>query len=427
MSVGLYIFISLVIFLFLGVPIAISIGLTSLGYFIFYGHLDSLIMTAQLTFNGMNSFELMAIPMFVLAGDLMFEGKISKGLVDLALSAVGWIRGSMAVVTTLACMLFGAVSGSGPATASAIGSVVYPSMKQDGYPPKFAACSIASSGPLGALIPPSIMVVVYGVTTNTSVGSLLLAGVWPGIVMGGCLIIYQIYVSVKNQYGTIYPFSIRNLLVSFVKSIPALLTPIIILGGIYGGIFTPTEAGAAACFYALLVGKFYYKSLKMSDMKGILMRSAVTAATILLIIGCISIFSYVLTREMIPVKIANWSIANLSQPWQFMLMCNVIYFILGMLENGSSAIILVAPILHPIAMQFGIDPVFFGAMTVANLCIGMVTPPMAATLYIAARICHVEIKDMMQGILPFLLVMIIALVIICLTPGMTVWLPNAML
>lgn len=424
MSAGTLILIVLVITLIIGVPIGISIGFTSLAYFIYAGATGQLLMLAQRTFAGMNSFELMAIPMFVFAGDLMFEGKISDALVNMAKSLVGWIRGSMTIVTTVACMLFGAVSGSGPATASAIGSVVAPSLKEDGYPMDFAACAIAAAGPLGSLIPPSITAVVYGVTTSVSVGDLLMAGVYPGVIFGLFLMTYQVVVCVRHKHGKLYKFNLKTALISIVKAIPALLCPFIILGGIYSGQFTPTESGAVACLYALLVGMFYYRRIKLKDLPRMLAKSAATAATIMLIIGCISCFSYVLTSEMINESIAKWAITNLSKPWQFILVCNVIYLLAGMIENGSSAIILLAPILHPIAMQYGINPVFFGAMTVANLAIGMCTPPMAATLYIAARICDVNITQMCKRIIPYLLVLLAALAFVCLTPNAVVWLPN---
>jgi len=427
MSMGWLILITLLVTLITGVPIAFSIGCTSLAYFLANGQMSQLMAMAQRTYAGLYSFELMAIPMFVLAGDLMFEGKISEALVGFAKSLVGWVRGSTGVVTTLACMLFGAVSGSGPATASAIGAVVAPSFKEDGYPMDFAACCIAAAGPLGALIPPSIMVVVYGCTCGLSVGSLLLAGVYPGIVMGAILMIYEVYCSVHGKYGVIHPFTLKGLAIGFVRAIPALICPVIILGGIYSGYFTPTEAGAVACIYALLVGMFYYRKIKWKDIPKLLARSAVVSATILLIIGTISCFSYVLTKERINEAIALWATTYLSKAWQFILVSNLIYLAAGCIENGSSAIILLAPILHPIAMSYGIDPIFFGAMTVANLCIGMCTPPMAATLYIAARICDVSITQMCKRILPFLAVMLIAILIICLTPGAVTWLPSLLM
>ena len=427
MSVGVFLIVCLVVFLFLGVPIAVSLGLTSVAYFFYTDNLRFLIVMAQRTFNGINSFELLAIPLFIIAGDLMYEGKISQALVNLAKALVGSVRGSMAIVSTVACMFFGAVSGSGPATTSAIASVVSKGMNEDNYPPAFSACAVAAAGPLGALIPPSIMMVVYGVTTNTSVGKLLLAGVWPGLVFGGCLMLYEVYICRKYKYGSIIPFSFKTLTKEFVHAIPALLTPTIILGGIYSGMFTPTEAGGAAVFYALLIGVFWNKSIKWRDLPRILKASSITTATILLIIGNVSCFSFVLTREQIPEHLAAVAVQSLSASWQFLIVTNIIYIFAGMIENGSSAILMLAPILHPIAMKFGIDPVFFGAMTVANLAIGMITPPMAATLYISGRIFKVEIPQMIKGIMPFFVVMCIGLLLVCLTYPMVTWLPNLLM
>lgn len=427
MSIGAFLVLCLVVFLFVGLPIAFSLGLTAVSYFFYTDNLRYLIVLAQRTFNGINSFELIAIPLFILAGDLMYEGKISQALVNLAKSLAGSMRGSMAIIATLACMFFGAVSGSGPATTSAISSVMAKGMKEDGYPPVFSACSVAAAGPLGSLIPPSITMVVYGVTTNTSVGELLLAGVWPGVIFGLCLMVYEFYICKKYNYGTVIPFSLDTLAKNLVVSIPALVTPVIILGGIYSGIFTPTEAGGAAVFYALLVGMLWSKSIKVRDLPRILLTSGVAAATIIIIIGNVSCLSFVLTREQIPERLAAMAVQNLSAPWQFLLVVNIIYIFAGMIENGSSAIVMLAPILHPIALKFGIDPVFFGAMTVANLAIGMITPPMAASLYIAGRIFEVEIPDVIKNIMPFFYVMLVGLFIVCVTAPMVTWLPSVLM
>lgn len=424
MDTGSFLVICLVVFLLLGLPIAFSLGLTAVSYFFYTDNLRFLLVLAQRTFNGINSFELIAIPLFILAGDLMYEGKISQALVNLAKSIAGSLRGSMPIIATLACMFFGAVSGSGPATTSAISSVMARGMKKDGYPKAFSACSVAAAGPLGSLIPPSITMVVYGVTTNTSVGELLLAGVWPGIIFGLCLMIYEYIICKKNKYGTIVSFSFKSFAKSFIVSIPALITPIIILGGIYSGIFTPTEAGGIAVFYALLVGMFWSRTIKLKDLPRILLKSGVAAATIVIIIGNVSCLSFVLAREQIPEHLAALAVQNLNAPWQFLLVVNIIYIFAGMIENGSSAIVMLAPILHPIALKFGIDPVFFGAMTVANLAIGMITPPMAASLYIAGRIFDVEIPDMIKGIMPFFYVMLVGLFIVCVTAPIVTWLPK---
>ena len=239
--------------------------------------------------------------------------------------------------------------------------------------------------------------------------------------------VYEFYICKKYNYGTVIPFSLEALAKNLVVSIPALVTPVIILGGIYSGIFTPTEAAGAAVFYALLVGMLWSKSIKVRDLPRILLTSGVAAATIIIIIGNVSCLSFVLTREQIPERLAAMAVQNLSAPWQFLLVVNIIYIFAGMIENGSSAIVMLAPILHPIALKFGIDPVFFGAMTVANLAIGMITPPMAASLYIAGRIFEVEIPDVIRNIMLFFCVMLVGLFIVCVTAPMVTWLPSVLM
>ena len=347
MSIGLFLVICLVVFLLVGLPIGFSLGLTAVSYFFYTDNLRYLIVLAQRTFNGINSFELIAIPLFILAGDLMYEGKISQALVNLAKSLAGSIRGSMPIIATLACMFFGAVSGSGPATTSAISSVMARGMKEDGYPPVFSACSVAAAGPLGSLIPPSITMVVYGVTTNTSVGELLLAGVWPGVVFGVCLMVYEFYICKKYKYGTIIPFKLSELFKNFVVSIPALITPVIILGGIYSGIFTPTEAGGAAVFYALLVGMFWSKTIKLKDLPRILLTSGVAAATIIIIIGNVSCLSFVLTREQIPEHLAAMAVQNLSAPWQFLLVVKIDGDLNDQMQTAITVFLWVSDIIFP--------------------------------------------------------------------------------
>lgn len=413
---------------FLGVPIAISLGVACVTYFFVTDSLSYVVMMAPRIFGGMNSFELIAIPLFIIAGDLLYAGKVSDTLVNLAKAMLGRINGAMAMVTTLACMFFGAVSGSGPATAAAIGSVVAPEMENDGYPNHFTACCISASGPLGVLIPPSIIMVVYGCTTSTSIGSLLLAGVYPGVVYGIILMTYEYYLCSKNNYGAnAVKFSWERLGKAFKDSLWALLTPVIILGGIYSGLFTPTEAAGVTIVYAFIVGMFVYKSISFKSLPSLMLKSGVTTATVVLIIGTVSAFSWILTRERIPEQLAEAAIANIATPGMFLFICNIVYILAGMIENGSSAIILIAPLLHPIAMQFGIDPVFFGAMTVANLAIGQLTPPVAATLYISSRICNVPMTKMVRSIIPFFFIMCVGLAIITLTPRAVTFLPNLLL
>ena len=422
---SLLLLISFVFFALIGVPIAISLVMTVVTYFLATDELFYTQIIAQRLFGGMSSFELLAIPMFILSGDLLFEGKISKSLVDLANTLVGHIRGSMAIVTTLACMFFGAVSGSGPATAAAIGSVVAPEMERAGYDRAFTAAVISASGPLGVLIPPSILMVVYGVVTGTSIGAMLVAGIGPGLVYGFALMLYEWYACKKRGYGIPdSQFSLVRVFKAIKGAVWALLIPIIILGGIYSGVFTPTEAAGVSVIYALIVGLFVLRTLNFRNLFNILLNSSVTTATIMFIVGGVSCLSWVLSREQIPEMLTEAALASVSSPLVFMLICNVILFFAGMIENGSACILLLAPLMFPISQQFGIDPVFFGTVMVANLAIGMMTPPVAATLYVAAKVTNTSFTKIIPAVIPFVFVLIAALAVVIMFPAITMTLPN---
>ncbi len=418
--------ISFVIFAGIGVPIAISLIMTTVAYFISQDELFYIQVIAPRLFGGISSFELLAIPMFILSGDLLFEGKVSKSLVDLANALVGHIRGSMAIVTTLACMFFGAVSGSGPATAAAVGSVVAPEMEKSGYDKAFTAAVITASGPLGVLIPPSILMVVYGVVTNTSIGALLVAGIGPGITYGAFLIVYEWYVCKKRGYGLVgTKFSLANVLVAMKNAVWALLIPVIILGGIYSGMFTPTEAAGVSVIYALFVGVCVLRTLNLRNLPVILLNSSVTTATIMLIVGGVACLSWVLTREQIPEMLTEAALHSVSSPLMFLLICNVILLFAGMIENGSACILLLAPLMFPVSQEYGIDPVYFGAIMVANLAIGMMTPPVATTLYVAAKVSNISFSRLIPEVIPFCFVLLAAMAVLIAFPAITMTLPLA--
>lgn len=424
MVIGILLLGMFIILALIGVPIAISLALTAVFYFFANNEIFYTLMIAPRLFGGINSFELLAIPLFILSGDLLFEGKVSKTLVDFANSIVGSFKGGMAMVTTLACMFFGAVSGSGPATAAAIGAVVAPEMEKADYDKSFTAAVIAASGPLGVLIPPSVLMVVYGVVTGTSIGELLLAGIGPGIVFGLSLMFYEYYISAKRGYGGLQKFKFSNIIKAAREAIWALLIPVIILGGIYSGAFTPTEAAVIAVVYSLFVGMFIYKSIKIKTLPDIFIKSSITTATVMLVVGAVSCFGWVLTREQIPEMLTMAAIKNVSSPLGFLFITNIILIFAGMIENGSATILLLAPLLYPIAMNFGINPVYFGALMVANLAIGMVTPPVAVTLYVSARICDVTMGELTRAIMPFFFILLLALLILILFPSITMFIPN---
>ncbi|MDR0578286.1 MAG: TRAP transporter large permease [Candidatus Accumulibacter sp.] len=418
--------IAFVVFAIIGVPIGISLVMTAFTYFAAQNEMFYVQIIAPRLFGGISSFELLAIPMFILSGDLLFEGKISKSLVDLANALVGHIRGSMAIVTTVACMFFGAVSGSGPATAAAVGSVVAPEMeKSGGYDKAFTAAVITASGPLGILIPPSILMVVYGVVTSTSIGALLIAGIGPGLVFAAFLVAYEWWVCKRRGYGHVDTrFSIANVIAAAKRAIWALLIPVIILGGIYSGLFTPTEAAGVSVLYALFVGLFVLRTLNHRNLFGILLGSSMTTATVMLVVGGVSCLSWVLTREQIPEMLTEMALHTVSSPMTFMLICNVILLFAGMIENGSACILLLTPLMFPISQQYGIDPVYFGAITVANLAIGMMTPPVATTLYVAAKVVNIPFSRLVPQVIPFCFVLLAALAVLMLFPAITMTLPN---
>ncbi len=419
--------IAFVVFCAIGVPIAISLVMTAVTYFVGTGDLFYIQIISQRIFGGISSFELLAVPMFILSGDLLFEGQVSKSLVQLANSLVGHVRGSMSMVTTLACMFFGSVSGSGPATAAAIGSVVAPEMKESGYDPAFTGAIITASGPLGILIPPSILMVVYGVVTNTSIGALLISGIGPGLVFGGFLMAYEWYVSRKRGYGAkALPFSAARVAKAIKDAVWALLIPIIILGGIYSGMFTPTEAAGVAVVYSLFVGMVVLKTITFKNLFKIFLNSSMTTATVMLVVAGVACIGWVLAREQIPEMLAAAALGNVSSPLVFLLICNVILFFAGMIENGSACILLLTPLMFPISQKYGIDPVYFGAITVANLAIGMMTPPVATTLYVAAKVTKVPLRKLVPEIYPMVFVYFAALAVLLAFPAITLTLPKMM-
>ncbi len=417
--------ISFIVFAAVGVPIAISLIMTVVTYFLAADELFYTQVIAPRLFGGMSSFELLAIPMFILSGDLLFAGKVSKSLVDLANALVGHVRGSMALVTTMACMFFGAVSGSGPATAAAIGSVVAPEMERSGYDKNFTAAVITASGPLGVLIPPSILMVVYGVVTNTSIGALLVSGIGPGLVFGAFLMSYEWYICKKRGYGlTDASFSLSRVFTALKNAVWALLIPVIILGGIYSGMFTPTEAAGVSVVYALFVGLFVLRTLTFKGLFGIFLNSSVTTATIMFVVGGVSCLSWVLSREQIPEMLTEAALVSVASPLMFMLICNIVLLFAGMIENGSACILLLVPLMFPISQQFGIDPIFFGAVVVANLAVGMMTPPVATTLYVAARVTNTSFSKLIPEVIPFCFVLLAALAVIIAFPAIVMTLPN---
>ncbi len=414
-------FLALLVLMGLSVPIAVSLGLASI---VALGT-DSRLpfeLLIQRMFVSVDSFSLLAVPFFILAGELMGTGGISKRLVQLASAFMGHIAGGLAAVTVLASMFFGSISGSSAATVAALGSILIPAMIAKGYSQRFAASTQAVAGELGHILPPSIPMILYGVTTGTSIGSMFIAGIIPGILLSGTLIIFVYLFSKYYGYGGEEKIAWKERFVILKDSFFALLMPFIILGGIYGGIFTPTEAAAVAVAYALFVGMFIYKEIKVKDLMKIFSEAGVTTAKIMVIISTAGLFGWMMTQEMIPQKVAMLISEFTSSKIVFLIIVNIFLFIVGMFfENGSSIIIL-APILAPIAESFGVDPVHFGIIMIVNLAMGMVTPPLGVNLFIASSIARISLIEMVKGVLPFLVLLIIHLLLLSYLPVLSLWL-----
>lgn len=414
---------SLVILFAVGVPIAVSILLASIIGIEYFSRLP-LLMVPQQMFVGLDHFPLMAIPFFILAGNLMAGGGISSRLVDLAKSIVGGVQGGLAMSCVLTCMMFAAVSGSSVATTFAIGAILIPAMVRHGYPKPLAASIQASSAELGVLIPPSIPLILFGVSTNTSIGQLFIAGIGPGLLIGGALLVF-LYVFCKLRgYGLQDREDRSEFLVAFRRAWAAMLMPVVVIGGIYGGVFTPTEAAAVAVFYALVVGGLVYRELTLADLGPILRQSVLSTAAVMLIIAAAALFSFLISRSGLPREVAGWVTAVFDSPWTFLLAVNILLLAVGMFIETGAAILVLAPILTPIAIQFGIHPVHFGLVMVVNLALGMITPPLGVNLFAACAVAKISIDQMLPHLVRFVLVVLTCLMAITYMPWISMGLVN---
>ena len=423
-AIAAVVFIALIVSLVLTVPIGFSLGIASLAY-IFATDQLTLGFVARNMVTGTDSFPIMAIPFFVFAGELMGGGGISKRLLDVANVFFGRIRGGLAIVTVVVCMFFAAISGSGPATVAAVGGMVVPTMLEKGYDKKFVLALIAAAGSIGVIIPPSIPMVVYSVTVNSSVSSLFLAGFIPGILIGLVLIVYSYFYARKAGYkGDTEPFSIGRALREVWRGKWALLSPVIILGGIYGGIFTPTEAAAVSVIYSLIIGLFVHRELNFKDMLEVTKRSCETTATILVVIGCATGFSKVLTLGRIPTTVATLLTTMTDSKVLILLLINLLLLLVGCFMETVCAIMILAPILFPVVTALGVDPIHFGIIMVTNLAIGFITPPLGVNLFVASRVGETTLDVVIKGIIPFLVLMIATLMLITYVPAISMFLPN---
>ena len=416
-------FAMLMTFLVIGMPIAVALGLSSVLTIMFFGH-GSLASLSLKLFETSEQFTLLAIPFFILSGVFMTTGGVAKRMIRFANACIGHLRGGLAMASVLACMLFAAVSGSSPATVVAVGSIVIAGMVRAGYPQNFAAGVICNAGTLGILIPPSIVMVVYAAATETSVGRLFMAGVIPGIVLG-LMLMAAIYVRARMLDLPRQPrASLREIVVAGRESLWGMLLLVIILGGIYGGIFTPTEAAGVAAIYAFFVAVYIYRDIGLRQVPKVLVESARVTVMLMFIIANALLFGYVLTTERIPQVIAEQIVSMGMAPWQFLIVVNILLLIAGTFMEPTGIILILAPILFPIATQLGIDPIHLGIIMVVNLEIGMVTPPVGLNLFVTAGITGMSILEVVRAALPWLSVLLIFLVIITYVPVLALWLPG---
>jgi len=421
MNAGLIVILSLLGLSFLGIPIYLALGI---GTLVALNVADMpLIVLPQKLFAGMNSSSLLAIPFFMLAGNIMSRSITGK-LIDVSNALIGWIKGSLAVVTVLASALFGAISGSGVATASAVGGTTIPAMKEEGYPPHFAAAITGIASILGPIIPPSITLIVYASITDLSVSKLFMGSVIPGVLMAGGLILYALFFGKKHDLPAHEKKKPKEIALTFKDGIWALLMPVIILGGIFGGIFTPTESAAVAVVYALAVSLFIYKDMKFKDMFTVFVEGAIGTATILMLVGLSKASSYVVTTSGLPQQVLEVFSSITSSKLVILLLLNVLFFVIGMLMEANAAIIMMTPILLPLLSAFGIDPLQFGIIMSFNLCIGLVTPPVGICLLMTNQIARASFVKTLRSMLPMLLISIIVLMVVTFIPEITLWLPS---
>jgi len=420
---ALVVFALLIALMLTGMPVSIALGLTVLSFMFTLTDVRTESVALKL-FTGLESFEIMAIPFFILAGNFLTHGGVARRMINFATAMVGHWYGGLALAAVLACALFAAVSGSSPATVVAIGSVVLPAMVAQGFPKRFGAGVITTSGSLGILIPPSIPMVLYAVSTNASVGKLFIAGIVPGIVLATMLGATTWYRAWRNDYPRMKRASFAERVRTFRESIWGLALIIIVIGGIYTGLFTPTEAAAMSAVYAFIVAVFVYKDLKLSDVPRVLLSSANLSAMLLYIITNAVLFSFLLTYENIPQQLAEWMI-NQGLGWvAFLLVVNVMLLVAGNVMEPSSIILIMAPILFPVAIKLGIDPIHFGILITVNMEVGLCHPPVGLNLYVASGIAKMGITELTIAVWPWLLTMMVFLVIVTYWPGLSLFLPR---
>jgi C4-dicarboxylate transporter DctM subunit len=421
------IFILFIFLLIFGTPIVFSLGVAATFTLVAYN--VPMALVAQKIYGGLDKFTIMAIPFFILTGIIMEKGGIAKRIIDFATALVGWITGSLYLVAVVAGTGLAAISGSGSADTAAMSSIMLPEMKKRKYNIDFAAAIMACSGSLGTIIPPSIMMVVLATISNLSVGALFLAGIVPGLLCALFLAFSGYFRAKTNKKESkdIHKFSFKFLITTFFKAIPALTLPVIIVGGIVGGVFTPTEAASVAVIVGLLISIFIYKEIKFKDLPEIILKAGSIAATVMLIIATANVFSWFIASQQIPQKIADFILGFSDSKLLFLLYINLLLIVIGMFLESISAILILVPVLMPVAISFGVDPLHFGLIIILNLSIGLVTPPYGITLFVASSIAQRSIVDVSKKLLVPLSLMLIVLILSTYFPKISLYLPSELM
>lgn len=418
-------FLGILFFFLIGTPIAVGLGLGTTISIILDGNFP-LVLVPQRMFTGLDSWPIMAIPLFMFAGNLMDEGGLSQKIVEFAEAWVGWLKGSLAMVCVLASMVFAGISGSSTADTAAVGAILMPAMREKGYDMRFASVLQAGAGAIGPIIPPSILMVLIGYSTNTSVGQLFMCGIIPGILVGVSLMVYS-YIHASRRgaaYVSTAPFDFKTAMKKTWIAMPGIGLPFIIIFGIVGGVFTATEGAGIAVLYGLIVALFVYKEITVKDLPRLLLKSAESASMIIIITAAAYIFSWFITARQIPQLLVTFMNTYIHSRFLFLIFLNIILFIIGMFMESFTAIIVLMPILFPVATSFGISPLHFGTIVCVNLAIGYVTPPYGATLFVSCGLTGKSIKEVVPFCFPVIAAMLVALIIVTYCPGLYMWLPN---
>lgn len=415
--------ISFISFLFLGIPIAFVLGLTSFVALLYSGNIPLLLMPKEM-FSGTDSFPLLAVPFFMLAGNLMNAGGITKRLINFCNILLGYVRGGLALVNIVASMFFAGITGAAVADTSALGSILIPAMVKEKYGKDFSAAVTAASSTVGPIIPPSIPMVILGTVGELSVGALFLAGVVPGILMGLSFLVVAYVISVKRDYPQEKMKSLKEFFFGLKDALLALLMPAIIMGGILGGIFTPTEAAVVAVFYAFTVSFVVYREIRWKDLPKVLIDSVVTTSIIMFVIANSAIFGWILANQQVPQAVAQIFLSISNNKWVILFLLNIFLLFVGTFMETTASLIILTPILFPLAVKVGVDPIHFGLVMVLNLVIGLITPPLGVCLFIACSIAKITLEQIVKAILPFLIAAIAILFIVTYIPQLSLWVPQ---